>query len=280
MKNFIPKSLVFLSFSIFTLIASCSDSSTNSTPQTDDLNSSPDLSSMSSSVTQSSSAQPSSSSQALSSEEVVWSDSIISDFSEIDPHTSSLWSISTWGTTNRSHSVENVWIEDQLLHMKVNGGTTPGETTVGAEIVSAKSDFLYGSYRVELKSTSEAGTVVGFFYYKDDTNEIDIEFLTKDQQKAYFTIHENTGPNSHVAYNLDYKPADEFKEYRFDWFEDRVEYFIDGNLVATLDSNVPDQPGSILMNHWTLSNDAWGGGPPTNDAIIQIRKISLYFNEN
>ena len=224
----------------------------------------------------SSSILASSSSSEISS--VQWTDSIITDFGLADIVGNSDWRISTWGNDNRSHSADNVWIENGALNLKVNGGTSLGETTTGAEIVSQKQQFLYGSYRVELKATKEPGTVTGFFYYLDDSNEIDIEFLSQDQNETYFTIHENTGPNSHKQMTLPFDPTEGFHEYRFDWSPTQVIFYVDGTLMTTLDSNVPDKVGSILINHWTLSNADWGGGPPIKDAIIQIKKISMYFN--
>ena len=162
--------------------------------------------------------------------------------------------------------------------MKVNGGTTPGETTTGAEIYTRKTDFLYGSYRFLAKSSAEPGTVVGFFYYKDDQNEIDIEFLSKDPYIVYYTIHENIGPNTHQTHSVTEPLSDAFHEYRFDWSPEKVDYYIDGQYITSLDSEIPNQPGTILLNHWTLSSPAWGGGPPVNDAIAQVKKVSFYFN--
>ncbi|MCH2109919.1 MAG: glycoside hydrolase family 16 protein [Polyangiaceae bacterium] len=188
------------------------------------------------------------------------------------------WTISTWGNENRTHRAENIWLDDSLLHLKVNGGTARGDTSVGAELVSARDDYLYGSFRVVAQGSPEPGTVFGWFYYLNDKSEIDVELLSQfdSEQKAHFTIHENIGPATHQVFDLGFMPSEGLHEYRFDWQEDRVKWFVDGQEVLTLTENVPNQPGRILVNHWTLGNDAWGGGPPVNDAIVKIRRIEIY----
>jgi hypothetical protein len=33
-----------------------------------------------------------------------------------------------------------------------------------------------------------------------------------------------------------------------------------------------------MLNHWTLSDPGWGGGPPINDAFMYVKYIEIYYN--
>jgi hypothetical protein len=192
------------------------------------------------------------------------------------------WEISTWSIPNRTHSASNVWVQDGVLVMKVNGGTTPGAQTTGAEIATTKTDFLYGSYRALAKTAAEPGTVSSpIFYYLSDTSEIDVEILSVENPKKLvnFTIHENNkGANTYKLYAAGFDPSADFHEYRFDWSPQGVTYFIDGKPTGvTLTGNTPYRPGRIMVNHWTLSDPGWGGGPPVHDAFMYIKHFEFYY---
>jgi hypothetical protein len=53
-----------------------------------------------------------------------------------------------------------------------------------------RSDFLYGTYRARMKTSNVPGTVAAFFFYRNNTSEIDMETLSKlqDPYKTYFAI--------------------------------------------------------------------------------------------
>lgn len=53
-----------------------------------------------------------------------------------------------------------------------------------------RSDFLYGTYRARMKTSNVEGTVAAFYFYRNDTCEIDIESLSKnkDPSKTYFAV--------------------------------------------------------------------------------------------
>ena len=69
---------------------------------------------------------------------------------------------------------------------------------------------------------------------------------------------------------LPFDPSAGFHEYRFDWYDGRVEYYIDGQLDATLTKDVPDTPSRLLLNHWSGNIPTWGGEAPATDAQMQV----------
>jgi beta-glucanase (GH16 family) len=180
------------------------------------------------------------------------------------------WSISTWGGDNRTHSAANVTIADGILSLKLSG-SQPGQIPVCAEIATKRSDFKYGSYRASIKTSRTAGGVVGWFIYRDSPlNEIDVEMLTKDNSDLHFTLH-------HIQTSVDYKlvkmafdPSAAFHEYRFDWYADKVAYFVDGKPTATLTKKIPDLEAAIMLNHWSGNIDGWGGPAPTQDMFMYV----------
>jgi hypothetical protein len=180
------------------------------------------------------------------------------------------WNVSTWGNDNRTHSAQNVSIENGILSLKLSG-SQPGQKPVCAEITSKRSDFKYGSYRASIKTSKTAGGVVGWFVYRDSPlNEVDVEMLTKDNSDLHFTLH-------HIQTGVDYKlvklafdPSAAFHEYRFDWHPDKVEYFVDGKPTATLTKQVPDMEATIMLNHWSGNIAGWGGPAPAQDMYMYV----------
>jgi beta-glucanase (GH16 family) len=180
------------------------------------------------------------------------------------------WDLSSWGGDNRTHSPNNVTIENGILVLKLSG-SQPGQIPVCAEITSKRSNFRYGSYTASIKTSKTPGGVVGWFTYRGSPlNEIDVEMLTKDNLDLHFTLH-------HIQVSVDYKlkkltfdPSLAFHEYRFDWYADKVEYFVDSQPYATLTKQVPDLDSKIMINHWSGNIEGWGGPAPTKDMFMYV----------
>ena len=180
------------------------------------------------------------------------------------------WTTSSWTGANRTHSPANVTVKDGILELTLSG-SAPGTKPVCAEIVSKRNDFLYGTYRASIKMTSKPGAVVGWFtYLGNPLNEIDVEFLTRDPLTAHFTLHHIRTGVDHATKTLPFDPSAAFHEYRFDWYRDRVEYYVDNQPYATLTNEVPDRPSRLLLNHWSGNIETWGGAAPTEDVLMQV----------
>jgi beta-glucanase (GH16 family) len=189
------------------------------------------------------------------------------------------WDISTWGNADQQYSAANVKIDtiNGWVQLKLNA-SPQGTKPVCAEITSKRSNFLYGSYRTSIKFDSTPGAVVGWFVYKDepDLHEIDVEFLTEDVKHIHFTLH-------HIQTSVDYKkktiafdPTAGFHEYRFDWYSNRVVYYIDGKAFDSLGVKVPDAACTIMLNLWSANIDGWGGPAPKKDTYMYIDYMHYY----
>jgi beta-glucanase (GH16 family) len=171
---------------------------------------------------------------------------------------------------NPPHSPANVTVKDGVLALKLSV-SGPGTIPVCAEVASRRKDFFYGTYRASIKMSSVPGAVVGWFtYLGNPLNEIDVEFLTRDPKKAHFTLHQIRTDVDHATADMPFDPSAAFHEYRFDWYTNRVDYYVDGRKYATLTNQVPDRPSRIMLNHWSSNLPMWGGKAPTEDAVMLV----------
>jgi len=163
---------------------------------------------------------------------------------------------------------ENVWTSESNLVLRVPESSSGSR---GGQIVSKRQNYYLGSYRARIRTSSIPGTVNGFFYYLSDESEIDVEILSNenDQHLVHFVTQPSSVPGAHKIYNLGFDPSLAFHEYRFDWHADRIEFFVDGSPVKTINVNVPSVPGRLMLNHWT-GNPGWGGGPPSLETFMYV----------
>jgi beta-glucanase (GH16 family) len=189
------------------------------------------------------------------------------------------WNISTWGDANQQYAAANVKLDtvNGWVQLKLNA-SPQGTKPVCGEITSKRTNFLYGSYRASIKFDSTPGAVVGWFVYKDapDLHEIDVECLTNDIKHVHFTLH-------HIQTDVDYRrdaiafdPTAAFHEYRFDWYVNKVVYYIDGRKFDSLSIQVPDAACAIMLNLWSANIKDWGGPAPTKDTYLYIDYMHYY----
>ena len=148
-----------------------------------------------------------------------------------------------------------------------------------------------------MKTTEVNGTCGAFFFYRNDSQEIDVEILSSQQdydssnwpvnlvvQNTTAPLALNaTGPSSNnMIYYMPYPPygpaVTKYHEYRFDWLPDRIDYYIDNYRMATFTENIPSTPGAIHLSHWSNGNTHWSFGPPAEDAVMTVAYVKAYFN--
>ncbi|KAI1310965.1 glycoside hydrolase, family 16 [Xylaria venustula] len=165
-----------------------------------------------------------------------------------------------------------------------------------AELSTTGLDYFYGTFRAGIKTTDVPGTCSAFFWYQNDTQEIDIEFLSAqfDKEKGLFPVnlvlqskeaaaagYDAVNTTGLHRVNLPFDPSTDFHEYRFDFLPDKVYFYADGNLLAeATGSAVPTTPGHLLLSHWSNGNPGWSHGPPTADAVTTVSYVKAYFNSS
>lgn len=180
----------------------------------------------------------------------------------------------------RNFTTENVAVEDGTLQLKVPGGqnTSP---ILGAEVSTTEKNILYGSVRTMMQISSISGTVSAPFFYKNDNQEADIEAITGGSYKGVHYTNQKvdtTADQTTVAFASSADLTSELHEYRLDWLPDRTDFYLDGVKQATLTENVPSTAGAWLWDNWSNGDPLWSAGPPSQDNILMISKIEMYYN--
>lgn len=180
-----------------------------------------------------------------------------------------------------------IWVRSNVEDGQIPGG----------EVASLEDDMVFGSYRIGVKWTATPGTCGAFFWFRNNSQEIDLEYLSWQQapnatwKSTFHPINlVNQSPESAAAgfnaagtpdftvYPLLFDPANSFHEYRFDWTSDRVSFYVDGVWIHDMTSSVPNEAGRLFINHWSNGNEGWSRGPPKQDAVITVSYVKAYFN--
>ncbi|ROW17591.1 hypothetical protein VPNG_00567 [Cytospora leucostoma] len=204
------------------------------------------------------------------------------------------------GTYGQMFAVDNVETQDKAngdgLQITVRSDVVDGRLS-GGEIDTARLDILHGTFRSSVRLTDVSGTVSAFFWYFNDTQEIDMEFLSKDfhTENSSYPVNlvlqsresEEAGYNAigtrnyQVAY-LPFNPTTDFHEYRMDFTPRSVAFYADGDVLAVMDSpdGVPTSAGHLALSQWSNGNPSWSGGPPATDAVMNVKYVKAYFNSS
>ncbi|KAF7955800.1 hypothetical protein EAE96_004723 [Botrytis aclada] len=197
---------------------------------------------------------------------------------------------------------ENTWSGDGEfgvdpgVQLTVGGGDPANGFVQTAEMDSAREDLLWGTYRAAMKLTLTPGTCAAFFWYFNDSQEIDMEFLS-----SQFNVENNTfpvnlvlqsvqsvqagynaaGTGNYIVANLPFNPTTGYHEYRIDFIPGNVIFYADGQILAKMNSTaVPTSPGHMIITQWSNGNPLWSSGPPPHDAVISVSYVKAYFNSS
>ncbi|EFW98820.1 glycoside hydrolase, family 16 [Grosmannia clavigera kw1407] len=259
-------------------------------------------------------------SAVIDDDEFIFTDLIETDFAHLsDISTNTDWMRQAFNVTkerNRGsysemYSIENVYT-DPITDGKVEDGTDRNGNPAGLDLVvkadlesnmvpvseigSNRMDILFGTFRAGMKLTNVPGTCSAFFWYFNDTQEIDMEFLSKDynssnssypvnlviqsREAAEMGYNAQITPGFIIAY-LPFDPTGNFHEYRFDFLPGRVLFYADNQFLGRIDGgNVPTHSGHLSLEHWSNGNALWSGGPPTQNAITTVSYVKAYFNSS
>jgi beta-glucanase (GH16 family) len=170
-------------------------------------------------------------------------------------------------------------------------------TTYPTGFIYTKDHFSYGSYSARMKVSGVPGAVASFFtcseiakIFSDGTHdEIDFEFITAKPHAVLFTTwYLATGMEgsqqspTHNSYLWEDTSFDirEWHIYRFDWYPDRVEFYIDGIRRWTSTAAIPKRDMQIALHIYTI--DTWEEVqfPPKGEVIqmtdwVEYRRFNI-----
>lgn len=159
---------------------------------------------------------------------------------------------------------DNVTFTNEKMQLIIDNDATPtgGIPYSGGEFRS-KDFYGYGRYEVSMKAIKNDGVVSSFFTYTGPSDnkpwdEIDIEILGKDTTKVQFNYYTDSQGNHEYMHSLGFDASEDFHTYAFEWHEDKIVWFVDGEEVYSATENIPSNTGKIMMNAWCGKGvDGW-----------------------
>ncbi|KAI8270448.1 hypothetical protein K4K58_010946 [Colletotrichum sp. SAR11_239] len=193
---------------------------------------------------------------------------------------------STYSVGTHTYEAANAVVSGGYLNLIVPGGQTAQPYKCG-EVVTTVANIKYASVRTVAIFSEPAGVCNGIFYYKNDTQETDIEWLSdpsslsnQGTRKLWFT-NQDADQNGVKTYNAVTPPSDATSaehEYRLDWTPGLVRWFVDGVKIWNTTSDVPNSAAPWVFNNWANGDPGWSVGPPKQTANFRIKDVYMYYN--
>ncbi|MDI9879510.1 glycoside hydrolase family 16 protein [Flectobacillus longus] len=201
-----------------------------------------------------------------------------------------------WGNNELQYYTEknlkNTRIENGILIIEAHKERLNDNAYTSARLVTkGKGDFLYGRFKIRAKLPIGRGTWPAIWMlatnpiydknYLPNNGEIDImEHVGYDPGRVHTTLHtKNFNQNKGTQPSGNRKLADfhsAFHTYHIDWTPDKIEAFIDNELVLSFPKvsnkweDYPfDQPFHLLLN--IAIGGGWGGLKGIDESIFPQR---------
>ena len=158
----------------------------------------------------------------------------------------------------------NVTFEDGKMQLIIDkDAKATGDIPYSGGEFRTRKFYGYGRYEVCMKPIKNDGVVSSFFTYtgpsdKNPWDEIDIEFTGKDTTKVQFNYFTSGRGNHEYMHELGFDASEDFHTYAFEWYEDKIVWFVDGVEVHSANQLIPVTRGKIMMNAWCGTGvDSW-----------------------
>ncbi|MCC5941588.1 MAG: glycoside hydrolase family 16 protein [Balneolaceae bacterium] len=183
----------------------------------------------------------------------------------------------------------NVWRASQVMFDSEHGGQMtltldfddegPNYDHKSGEYRS-NENYGYGRFEVRMRAARGDGLVSSFFLYTGPSennpwDEIDIEFLGKNTREMQINYYTNGVGGNEVMIDLGFDAADDFNNYAFEWLPDRINWFVNGELVHTEtdeSGTLPSHAMKIMVNLWPgIGVDEWL--EPFDSSILPVEAV-------
>lgn len=193
-------------------------------------------------------------------------------FDPFDTLDQSRWYVAD-GWANGAHQ-NCTWSTDQVSAkdgtLRVGFAPEPkGDRQYRCGELQTRNAYGLGTYEARLKTPAGSGLNAAFFTYigaqqGKPHDEIDFEILTRDTSHVDTTTFVNgkSGDGkvgSGQSHALPHKSDSDFITYAFTWEPDRIRFYIDGQLVRTM-----DDPKTIPSNDQRIFFSLWGSDTLTD----------------
>ncbi|KAG7405842.1 hypothetical protein Forpe1208_v014460 [Fusarium oxysporum f. sp. rapae] len=146
--------------------------------------------------------------------------------------------------------------------------------------------ILHCSLRLYARLSGAPGACAAFFVYKNDSQEADIELLTRNEEEIVgfntqptFDIHGKYIPGSHWNMSL---PGNISREtwihYRMDWVADQVVWYINGIEMANTSVHVPVAPSRLSIALWGNGGSWTGNMTLGKSALLEVQWFEVAYN--
>jgi beta-glucanase (GH16 family) len=193
------------------------------------------------------------------------------------------------GPYARNFSANQVQLSEAGLNLTVSPSPDSKSVPCGQATTKAAT-FFHGSYHAQFRVGDVPGTVTAFFNYKNDSSEVDIEYLsTGDHPTLLYTVkpqiyldngnpsnstdQQETWDDTSVSFDQD------FHEWSFVWLPDIVHFGLDATYSRFITTNVPQVPGRLALSHWSDGNPKYSLGPPMQNSTVTISLLWAVYND-
>ncbi|KAI0142725.1 concanavalin A-like lectin/glucanase domain-containing protein [Xylariaceae sp. FL1272] len=197
------------------------------------------------------------------------------------------WSIQSWATAGegvaRQNSKNNVFIAQNddgssATYLSMRTARNQGYQTT-AEVESIATNYQYATLRMKARTTGASGAVTSLFtYLGDPLQEADIEIRTLEETDII--NYTNQPGSTDGATDRATIPGvwTDWLEYRYDWTPGSSDWYINDQLVASIQLQTPTNPLSILMNVWS-DGGVWSGVMAVGDqAAMDVQWLDVTYN--
>jgi hypothetical protein len=121
------------------------------------------------------------------------------------------------------------------------------------ELIHRQANLGYGTYSIEMIASDVVGQVTSFFLIANEDTEIDIELTGLNNRVGWMNIWHDHKQNP-VSIDLPFDASKDWHSYTFDWFKDRVVWYVDGQVVlnrSDIKTTPPDKANyKLVVNSW------------------------------
>lgn len=222
---------------------------------------------------------------AVASAEPAGGPSFVEDFDRID---TARWYVSD-GWANGKHQ-NCTWSKDMVSVsegvLKVGFAPQPKkDRDFSCGEIQTTKRYGYGTYEARMKAVDRSGLNTAFFTYigeaqKKPHDEIDFEVLGKDPSKVQLNQYVSGKGGNEELVPVPGGAAEGFVDYAFVWEKDRLRWFIDGELVRTVDDpeKIPTNAAKIFVSLWgsdTLKGWMGSFATPTEPVRAEVERVAF-----
>ncbi|KAK4937715.1 hypothetical protein LTR10_021725 [Elasticomyces elasticus] len=208
------------------------------------------------------------------------------------------WNIQNWGHEREGpdypvtvqNSPQNVFIGhdpegSSTSHLTLRAYRTEDFTST-AELENLQRNLLHASIRLHARVRGATGVVAGMFTYLNDSQESDIEILTRDPPNCIrYTNQPSVGsdgydvPGASTEIEL---PApivwSDWVTHRLDWTSQVSSWYADSQWLLDKEYGIPYLPSYLVLNLWSNGGDWSGNMTLGSAAYLDIQWIDMVFN--